>query len=68
MLIKHKEQITHEQYRHLQVSKHLAECSQGKGKVKVMPIYQYKGESKIKIECVEKQIISLLKRELSFSV
>ena len=34
----HKEQINHEQYGHLPVSKHLANCS--KGKFKIMPIFQ----------------------------
>ena len=62
----HKEQITHEQYKHLQVSKHLAECSQGK--FKIMPIFQCKGQSRIEKECMEKQIISLLKPELKISV
>ena len=62
----HKEQITHEQYRHLLVSKHLAEC--GEGKFEIMPIYQCKGQSSIEKECIEKQIISLLKPGINFNV
>ena len=48
----HKEQITHEQYRHLLVSKQLAECSEGK--FEIMPIYQCKGQSSFEKECIEK--------------
>ena len=59
----HKDQIKHDNYRHVKVSKHHKSCNGGK--FRIVPIHQCKGQSRIKIEYMEKLIISLLKPELS---
>ena len=60
----HREQIKHEEYRHLPVSKNLFKCNNGT--FKIMPIYQCKhGSTKLEREFKEKELITLLKPELN---
>ena len=58
-----KEQINHEQYRHLPASKHLANCSTGK--FKIMSIFQCRNNNEIERECKDKKIISILEPKLN---
>ena len=54
----HKEQIRHDQYRHLTV-KHLKTCNDGK--FKIFPIYHCKDPSRLIRESKEREIIGLRK-------
>ena len=59
----HRQQIKHEQYRHLTVSKHIAQCSNGN--FRIMPILKCTGQSRVQLECNEKCIIILLQPGLN---
>ena len=59
----HKEQIKHEQYRHLPVSKHLHRCNNGM--FRIMPIYQCSNNNRIERESKESNIISILEPKLN---
>lgn len=60
----HKQQIRHEEYRHLTVSKHLASCSDGH--FKIMPIYQCQANAnRLVRESKESDIINKLKPNLN---
>ena len=59
----HREQINHEKYRHLTVSKHISRCSNGV--FKIMPILKCAGQSRVELEYSEKRVISLLKPSLN---
>lgn len=59
----HREQIRHEQYRHLKVSEHLAKCSDGN--FKIMPIYKCENTTKLFRESKEQEIMKILKPQLN---
>ena len=61
----HKEQIKHEKYRQINVSEHLARCSNGS--FNIMPIYKCENTTRIFRENKEQEIIKLLKLELNSS-
>ena len=60
-----KEQIKHEKYRQINVSAHLARCSNGS--FNIMPIYKCEKTTRIFRENKEQEIIKLLKPELNSS-
>ena len=62
----HKEQIKHEQYRHLPVSKHLPTCNNEM--FRIMPIYQFSNNNRIERESKESNIISILEPKLLMHV
>ena len=53
----HKEQIKHEQYRHLPVSKHLHRCNNEM--LRIMPIYQCSNNNRIGRESKESDIVGI---------
>ena len=59
----HKEQINHEEYRCLSVSKHIEKCSGGD--FKIMPIYQCDNSNRLTRESKEQNIITLLQPDLN---
>ena len=59
----YKEQIRHDQYRHLTVSKHQKTCNDGK--FKIFPICHCKNSSRLIKESKEREIIGLLKPDLN---
>ena len=59
----HKQQIHHEEYRHLYVSNHLYHCS--KGKFNIAPIYQCKDSNRLVLESKEQLIINILQPDLN---
>lgn len=59
----HREQISHQEYRHLEVSKHLAQCNNGE--FQIMPIYQCKNATRLFRETKEQEIIGFLKPDLN---
>ena len=58
-----KEQIKHEQYRHLPESKHLHRCNNGM--FRIMPIYQCSNNNRIERESKESNIVSILEPKLN---
>ena len=62
----HREQINHERYRHLLVSKHIMKCNAGK--FKIMPIYQCRNTNRIFRENKELEIIELLNPDLNSTI
>ena len=58
-----KEQIKHDEYRHLNVSKHLKSCSNGK--FKIFPIHICHGANRLIREAKEKEVIGILKPDLN---
>ena len=59
----HRQQIHHEEYRHLTVSNHLIHCS--KGTFNIAPIYQCRDSNRLLLESKEKNIIDILKPDLN---
>ena len=57
--------IKHEKYRQINVSEHLARCSNGS--FNIMPIYKCENTTRIFRENKEQEIIKLLKPELNSS-
>ena len=59
----HMEQIKHEEYRHLDISEHIAKCINGN--FNIMPIYQCENSTRPFREIKELEIINILQPDLN---